>query len=152
MPSESIVKISELNTGNCMFWESAKKIINNQTNLELLDLSYDFRENKNHYKNKIEMVVIVLANNISPMAFSQCNFYVNSIKDLNCKKYLFSIGAQSSTLELRKISVQEKKTYLDFLSCFEYVFLRGQYTYDLLKYNDIPLTNCEVVGLSLIHI
>ena len=62
------------------------------------------------------------------------------------KKYLFSIGAQSSTLELRKISVQEKKTYLYFLSCFEYVFLRGQYTYDLLKYNDIPLTNCEVVG------
>gem|GEM_PF-6041803 len=146
MPSESIVKIFGLNTGNCMFWESTKKIINNQTNLELLNLLHDFRENKNYYKNKIEMVVIVLANNISPMAFSQCNVYANSIKDLNCKKYLFSIGAQSSTLEFRKFSDQEKKTYLNFLSCFEYAFLRGQYTYDLLKYNDIPLTNCEVVG------
>ncbi|MCL2926474.1 MAG: polysaccharide pyruvyl transferase family protein [Trichodesmium sp. MAG_R01] len=148
MPSESIVKIFRLNTGNCMFWESTKKIINNQTNLELLNLLHDFRENKNYYKNKIEMVVIVMANsiNILPRSFNICNVFFNSIKDLNCKKYLFSIGAQSSTLEFRKFSDQEKKTYLNFLSCFEYAFLRGQYTYDLLKYNDVPLTNCEVVG------
>ncbi|GGA04337.1 polysaccharide pyruvyl transferase family protein [Okeania sp. KiyG1] len=147
MPSESIVQIFGLNSGNCMFWESTKKIINNQTDLKLLDF-YKFKENENHYKEKIGMVVIVLANNISvsPMTSNLCNVFFNSINDLDCKRYLFSIGAQSSTLEYRKFSEQEKKVYLNFFSCFEYVYLRGQYTYDLLKHNDIPLTNCEAVG------
>ena len=145
-PSQSIVQIFGLNSGNCMFWESTKKIINNQTDLKLLDF-YKFKENENHYKDKIAMVVITLANNISTSStFNQCNVLLNSIKGLHCKKYLFSIGAQSSTLKFRKFSEQEKKVYINFFSCFEYVYLRGEYTYDLLKYNDIPLTNCEAVG------
>lgn len=139
------VKLMGLNSGNCMFWESTKKIIQNQTSCELLHYR-TFAENKDKYINNIESVVMVLANNICSVTHGQLNVYYNLIEDLNCKKYLFSIGAQNKTLDTRKFTEQELNIYNKFFSCFEYVYLRGQYTYDLLKYNDIPLNNVEVVG------
>lgn len=59
-----------------------------------MNLLYDFRENKNYYKNKIEMVVIVMVNGINILFrfFNIFNVFFNLIKDFNCKKYLFFIG------------------------------------------------------------
>lgn len=139
------VKLMGLNAGNCMFWESTKKIIQNQTSCKLLHFK-TFNENKEKYIDKIESVVFSLANTISPFAFGQLNIHYNTIKDLDCKKYLFSIGAQNKTLDMRKFTEQEIVVYNKFLSGFEYVYLRGQYTWDLLKYNNVSLDNAKVVG------
>jgi hypothetical protein len=139
------VKLMGKNAGNCMFWESTKKIIQNQTSCELLHFR-TFDENKENYIDKIESVVLVLANNINSASYTQLNVYHNIIKDLNCKKYLFSIGAQNDTLDMRKFTEHEIVLYNKFLPCFEYAYLRGQYTYDLLKYNEMPLNNVKVVG------
>lgn len=139
------VRLMGGNAGNCMFWESSKRIIQNQTSCEILNFR-TFSENIGKYIDNIESVVFTLANNICPIAYTQLDVYHNLIKDLNCKKYLFSIGAQNKTLDMRKFAKKEIETYNNFLPCFEYVYLRGQYTYDLLKYNDIPLDNAKVVG------
>jgi len=140
------LKLIGHNSGNCMFWESTKKIIQNQTSCELLHYR-TFNENPDKYINKIESVVLVLANNICSVSYTQLiQLYGSAIKNLNCKKYLFSIGAQNKTLDMRKFTEQEIVAYNEFLPNFEYVYLRGQYTHDLLKYNDIPLNNVEVVG------
>ena len=139
------VKLMGKNAGNCMFWESTKKIIQNQTSCELLYFR-TFDENKENYIDKIESVVLVLANNINSASYTHLNVYHNSIKDLNCKKYLFSIGAQNKTLDMRKFTEQEIVVYNKFFPCFEYAYLRGQYTYDLLKYNNVSLSNAKVLG------
>lgn len=133
------------NSGNCMFWESTKKIIQKQTKSKLLHHG-EYDKNKNKYANKIDKVVLVLANSISPQSFTQLARWHSLIKNLNCKKYLFSVGAQNDTIDLRKFPQAELDAYKNFFPCFEYAYLRGQYTYDLLKYNKIPVNNTKVVG------
>ena len=133
------------NSGNCMFWEGTKKIIQNQTSCELLDI-HVFLENKDKYIDKIESVALTLANCINSVNYDQLNSYYELTKDLNCKKFIFSIGAQSKKLNKRKFTENELVTYNKVLPFFDNVYLRGQYTYDLLKYNDIPLDNMKVVG------
>ncbi len=133
------------NSGNCMFWESTKKIIQNQTSCRLLNWRA-FAENKNKYTDKIKSVVLVFANNINPKSFTQLAPFYHTIKDLDCKKFLFSIGAQNDTLDMYKFSEQEACIYKNFFPHFEYIYLRGKYTYDLLKYNNIPLDNTKEVG------
>ena len=139
------LKIMGGNSGNCMFWESTKKIIQSQTTSKLLNHK-EYNKNRHKYANKIDKVVLVTANTISPKAFTQLNYYYGLIKSLNCKKYLFSAGAQNNTIDLIKFSERERNVYNSFFPCFEYAYLRGQYTYDLLKYNKIPVSNIKAVG------
>ena len=133
------------NSGNCMFWESTKKIIENQTSHKLLHWR-EFNKNKDKFKDKIESVAFVLANNINPSSCSQLGVFYHVIKDLNCKKYLFSIGAQNESLDLVDFNEKELNIYNKFFPLFEYVYLRGKYTYDLLKHNNIPSNNVKQVG------
>ena len=81
------------NSGNCMFWEGTKKIIQNETSCELLDI-HVFLKNKDKYIDKIESVALTLANCINSVNYDQLNSYYELTKDLNCKKFIFSIGTK----------------------------------------------------------
>lgn len=134
------------NSGNCMFWEATKKIIQEQTSCELINL-HMLKENPGIYNGKINALVYVIANSICPVSWPGVRMLMpKNIRDLNCKKYLFSIGAQSKTLDMRNFETIEKDAYKKFFPMFDYVYLRGQYTYDLLKHNKIPVENTKVVG------
>lgn len=134
-----------LNLGNCVFWEAAKKIIKSQSELKLISIK-EFLCYREFYIGKIDCVVLIIANGINKKVYGQLNQYYEIISKIKCKKYLFSIGAQSRSLKFRQFKQVEKQVYIRFFKQFEYVYLRGQYTYDLIVYNNIPVDNCRVVG------
>lgn len=135
------------NTGNCLFWESTKRILRKENN-NLLSLQ-EYSKKPDYYKNKISKVVFVCANIIDDYNIKRTNiewiekvkknlnFYLQILDSISCKKYLISLGAQSNNLKFFKFTKKQKEVLESFLSHFEVAYLRGQYTYDLLKYNEI---------------
>jgi len=144
------------NTGNCLFWESTKEILRKQ-NLNLLSI-HEYDKNPLLYKDKISKVVISSANligNYDPKYSDK--YWIHNLKkwskklletlnSLECKKYIISIGAQSHDLKLFKLEEGQKRIFKQIFSQCEVVYLRGCYTYDLLKYNKILFQNTSCVG------
>tara|TARA_B100002019_G_scaffold75776_1_gene65416 strand:+ start:206 stop:1324 length:1119 start_codon:yes stop_codon:yes gene_type:complete len=133
--------------GHYVYLEATKKIIKEQTNLKLLSYQ-NYKANQEQYINKIEKVVLNLGNTIikNKKIRDQISEYNQLIEKINCEKYIFSIGADSGNLHYRNFSESEKKLYTEFFQKFKYCYLRGKYTYNLLKHNDIPLDNLKIVG------
>ncbi len=145
------------NTGNCLFWESTKNILRKENN-NLLSIEKYLAEPE-HYKDRISKVVFVCANLISnyDIKSTGLNYWNDKVKkildshlqtlnSIKCKKYLISIGAQSNNLQFFKFKKNQKEVLESFFSCFDVVYLRGQYTYDLLKYNEINSPHITSVG------
>jgi len=135
-----------LNSGNCLFWEATKAILE-RSNLNLCPFS-EYVEDKPIPSEQITKVVLTLANNLQPSekVLGQLAAYLDALEAIECKKYLLSIGAQSDSLDLFRFTDEQRSLVTRFFAEFEVVYLRGRYTHDLLRHNSIPTVNCEVVG------
>lgn len=132
--------------GHYVYLEATKKIIKEQTNLKLLAYQ-TYKENPEKYKDKIEKIILNLGNTINDKKnLGQISEYNQTLGNIDCKKYIFSIGANSKNLNYKNFDDSEKQLYTEFFEKFEYCYLRGKFTYNLLKHNDIPMKNLQMVG------
>tara|TARA_B110000208_G_scaffold190505_1_gene254556 strand:+ start:12 stop:962 length:951 start_codon:yes stop_codon:yes gene_type:complete len=109
-----------------------------------------------YFNNQIDnpdYIVVSIANSI-------CNIkccinhlqYINKvISKYTCKKILLSIGAQNNDLEMFKLEENNKLVINNFLKQFDFINLRGNYTRDLLIYNNI-IFNYNVLGCPSIYL
>lgn len=125
------------NSGNLLFWESLKNIckINNSTLYSLEDIdNIDY-----------EMVILIFANvikkdvDLNNILFT-CNF------KKNIKKIIISLGSQNNNNTLFSFTELQKNIFSKTFDNFDYICLRGNYTYNLLKYNNINTNNIIPLG------
>lgn len=86
-----------------------------------------------------DLLIISTANCISniPSNIGFIYYISNTLKKFKCKKIILSIGAQNNNLDLFNLNNNAITAINDLFSQTEYVFLRGGYTYNLLKYNNL---------------
>jgi len=127
------------NSGNCLFWESVKKLL--QKKYEIIE-SIQSATYKSYDK-----IVIVLANSVCnhQRNINHSLYLTNTLKKYpDCKKYLISIGAQNKDYTM--FNLENKDMFQNFFSVFDKVYLRGEYTWHLLNHNGISNSNIKTVG------
>jgi len=118
---------SEMNYGNLIFWEATIGLLKGH-NLLSINEPYDC---------SIDRVVFVLANSIQNEIAHRLQKSAEQILHLDCPKVLLSIGAQHDNYEMFDFSDELKHASNLFLGQMDIVYLRGDYTYELLKHNGI---------------
>lgn len=124
---------------------SLKDVGNNYGNLLFYFATLEILKNNEIFYNEInsdiepDVVVITTANCICNI--QSCINYVGylseKIKKYKCKKIVYSIGAQSDNLELFKLNENARKNVIDLFQQVDIINLRGKYTHELLKFNEL---------------
>jgi hypothetical protein len=135
------------NFGTSYIMKEKKYEILNHNGIKEMD------QNNNYKKYKPDIIIIPIANNIS---YHQTNINLlkninNFIKKFNCKKYIFSIGAQNVNNEMFKLNPELISIVRKLFSQMEIINLRGKYTHKLLKYNKLDY-NYTVYGCPSINL
>ena len=125
------LKDVEGNTGNILFWESTARLLWQQ--------GYTLHNLKEQRSVKYDGCVLVYANSIDNIQ-SNAN-ELNTRMDLlppGIPVLVFSIGAQNSSFDYFQLGQQMMNALSKLERRSTKIFLRGDYTLNLLKHNNIP--------------
>lgn len=129
------------NIGNIVFLESIAR----ETGAEQISI-YDFHANKKYYEDKYDLLILSLANMLSPH-FSISENILDSLENTKIPICIFSIGIQVDNIgELKNMEISEgaKRVLNLSVKSGTTIGLRGEYTKIYL--DSIGIKNTQIIG------
>ncbi len=120
------------NTGNILFWESTARLLWQQ--------GYTLHNLKEQRRVKYEGCVLVYANSIDNIQnnANELNARMDLLPNPDIPVLVLSIGAQNSSFDYFQLGPQTMNALSKLERRSTKIFLRGDYTLNLLEHNNIP--------------